>query len=510
MLGYEPFDVTDADGWDYQKAAHLLRRCMIGPTHAEILVAVSEGLDATLNRLFTPFEPSYERVLEFAGQDPNNKIPDAGEGSPEGEEFRRLKLLRRDLLGKWWMELMVRPEISLQERLTFFWHNHFTSDAGTVEYAERMFVQNELFRRSAFGNVRRLARDVTWDVAMLVYLDGATNVRTASENFINENYSRELLELYTMGVVDRQGRPNYTQRDVAEGARALTGLRVDGSPKEGYGGITSHFDRDRWDPGEKEYLGRRGALGADDVIDIIFSERSDAVARFICGKFYRYFVSLNPDSGIIDQMAADLVAADWDLSPMLRHLFASAHFYSDANRGALVKSSYDIHLFLVRSLAARNIPDFDDTLELTEPNDGMRARLMAIGHMPLHPPNVKGWPGGKSWVNSSTIASRLEFATKVVAGSYSAKDGTPLYTYDPIALARGFSDPENSRKLTSEIAAWMLGRDATATEFALLYATLLDGGVNYEWSLDDPAQKAGSRIRKLLGGVVQLPGFQLY
>ncbi len=506
-----PFVPADSDPWDYAKAAHLLRRAMIGPTEIEIRTAVAEGLDLTISRLMQPFEPDLDLIADFAGRDPEIGSPPPD--SPELDIWRAQQLGRRERLGRWWLQTIASSPVSIQERMTLFWHGHFISEMPAVEFAEFMYPQIRLFRTSALGNLRRIVADVTVDMAMLIYLSGTENRVEGDVRMVNENYARELMELFTMGPVNWEGEPNYTLADVQAAARSLSGWWYRLSPDgEYHRSIHSRFTPERWDPGIKTFMGHTGVLGSADIIDIIFARRGLQVARFICEKIYRNFVNLAPNRSVIDAMARLLVNSNWEIRPLMEALLKSAHFYLPDNIGALHRSSVDYHVGLIRTLGAGAVPDFTPGV-VGPPFNDLMFRLQRLGHMPLFPPNVKGWPGGRNWTNMASLPLRQRFATELAEGKieYSA-NGAPVqgYTYDPIAFARTFSDPGDISRLCDEMARCILPVPPSQSERAQLYAALLDGGVDYEWSISDPDQRPAHRIRRFLKAACKLPKHQLY
>jgi len=505
-----PWRGSAGDGWDYAKAAHLLRRAMIGPVDAEIRRAVDEGLDATIGRLLSRFDPSFYLIEDWVGDDSFEYF--APEEGPLLEVWLKEKLRRRERLGRWWLKVIVDSPVSIQERMTIFWHSHFVSDIRVVENAEWMYPQIALFRREALGNFRELTREVSKGLAMLKYLDGVESYVGDTESHINENYARELMELFTMGVTDWEGRPNYTQRDVSEVARALSGwTRKPSAQGPPYSDIAAEFVPSRWDAGSKTFLGRSGSFATDDVIDIIFTERADQVAKFICGKLYEAFVYNVIDRDVVAEMAELLKRSDWEIRPVIEALLRSGHFYDRANIGALPKSMVDYYVGLVRSLGVGDVDDFLPEGEV--PHNSLSGRMMRAGQMLLYPPSVKGWAGGRAWVSSAALPIRQKFAVDVVE----EKIGYPwqgewvkLLTIDPITIARGFPSPNDIHALAADMARFLLPLPPTEREMERLYLALLDGGVDYEWSIDDPDQQPGRRIRKFLKTAFQLAKYQLY
>ena len=498
--GLEPY----SGPFTYKEAAHLLRRCVVGPTQTEINQAVADGLDATIKKLLTPFTPSLTLIQDWAGQDPQVRPADAS----QAQALQDAVFQRREALLKWWMGAIATSPVSLQERMVLFWHNHFTSEMQAVNIPEFMLTQNQLFRSSMLGNFKQFVKDVTKDVAMLIYLDGAKNYKQGQRSNINENYARELQELYTMGVSDWDGNANYTQQDVSEAARALSGWGPSPSAKGSlYLGLTSLFIAQRWDSGTKTFLGKTGAWKADDIVDIIFEQRADQTAKFMCEKFYRWFVSDIPDRVVIAAMAETFRQGNWEIKPVIEQLLRSAHFFDETNIGAMEKSPTDYMIGAIRQLALTAVPDFNG--QTGRNTQDLRNRMSAQGMILFDPPNVKGWPGGRTWVSTSTLPLRQKFSIDVADGVLKNRQ-TPTYVFDPIAFAKQFSDPNDLTALSNEMARFLLNSEPSDAERQTLFDTILDGGKDYEWKIDDPAQKPDVRIRKFIKAAVQLAKYQLY
>ncbi|MDB5032939.1 MAG: hypothetical protein JWQ98_180 [Chlorobi bacterium] len=504
--GLEPYVPGSSDPWDYAKAAHLLRRIMVGPTDKEIRKAVADGFDTTVKNVFTTFTPPPTLIESFAGQDPQIR---PGSADPTViQDFSNANQQQRAQLHKWWLYTFANSPVSIQERMTLFWHNHFVSELNTVNFPEWMYGQNQLLRKNALGNFKQFVKDVTKDMAMLVYLDGIKNFKQGNKSSINENYGRELQELFTMGVVDWNGNPNYTQNDVSEAARALSGYSGTTSSKGTlYAGLQSQFIQARWDAGSKTFLGKTGAWKADDVVDIIFSERGDQVAKFICEKLYRAFVYDIPDRTVVAAMAETFKNGNWELKPVMDQLLRSRHFYDPTNIGALDRNPLDYIIGMVRGLGVTSVPDLQTGT--TRNGNDARNRMDSLGMTLFDPPNVKGWPGGRTWVSTSTLPVRQKFSIDVAAGSLK-QAGTGIYLLDPIAFAKNFPDPNDIHQLSDDMARFLLNVPPSASESAMLFAALLDSGVDYEWKIDDPQQKPAERIRKFLNAAFQLAKYQLY
>ncbi len=291
-------------------------------------------------------------------------------------------------LRNWWVEEMLATDQPLVERMVLFWHGHFTSALQKVRFAPAMFHQNALFRRHALGNFGALLRDVARDPAMLVYLDNAQN--RASQP--NENFARELLELFTLG------EGHYAESDIKAAARAFTGWSIDRDSG------AYRFYPAAHDSGPKTLLGQTGDLDGGDVVDILL--RQPRTAELIVGKLWREFVSLKPDGAEIARLATAFRAANYEIRPLLKALLSSATFRDAASRGGLIKSPVELIVGTVRVLG----------LPVPEKTRLVRA-MQSLGQVPFEPPNVKGWAGGEAWITTSTLLMRQQIMRRIIEAS---------------------------------------------------------------------------------------------
>ena len=394
-----------------------------------------------------------------------------------------------------------------------FWHNHFVSELDVVDIPQWMYVQNQLLRKNCLGNFKSLVQDITIDPAMLIYLDGFRNKKTVSGNQINENYARELMELFTCGVNDWNNTPNYTETDVKEAARSLSGWVIapsnhpDPAEKAVRLGRSGLFLQTNWDSGTKTFMGKTGNWKYTDIISILFSERADQIALFICEKIYRTFIYDIPDRIVIRAMA-DEFKLNWEIQPMLERLLRSAHFFDKVNIGAMYKSPIEFMLGNLRMMSINAVPDYaiQDTSRFSR---DVSNRLASLGQIIFNPPNVKGWPGGRTWVSTSTISQRHKFMMDVIDGKI-IFNKIQYYTFNPIAFAKSFPDSTNPRILCSDICNAMLNTSPSQKEFDALLETMLDGAKEYDWNLDDPSFQGDIRLRKFLNALIKLAKYQLY
>jgi len=305
-------------------------------------------------------------------------------GEDERRAFVRLQVERGLELKAWWLTEMLATPSPLTERMTLFWHNHFTSSLQKVRSPPLMLRQNALLRRHALGNFGELLHAVSRDPAMLVYLDSATSRRGQP----NENFARELMELFTLG----EGK--YGEQDIKEAARAFTGWSIDLDTGE-------HVFRPRiHDDGVKTVLGRTVRSG-DEVLDVLLARPE--TAEYVAARLWREFVSPQPQPEELKRLAAVFRDGQYDTRGVLRALLLSPAFWAPENRAALIKSPVELVIGTMRQL---NV-GVNDPLPFA-------FLLRALGQDVLSPPNVKGWPGGEAWINASTLLARKQFLERLL------------------------------------------------------------------------------------------------
>ena len=378
---------------DPPHATHLLRRTGFGARPAEIDALV--GMDV---------QTAIPVIVEAAINAP---LPDppvwANEAVPRRNDAQRQAYIQNngewmlELRGDWFRQMYLG---GLRERMTLFWHNHFVTEADAyLNLAVYAYRYVNTLRTHAVGNFKDFVHAIGTDPAMLYYLNGAQSVAGAP----NENYARELLELFTMGEFDQQGSPNYTQDDIQEIARALTGWVPDPFS------LTVQHVNALFDNSEKTIFGLTGAWGYDDVIDLLFEERGPQIATFICRKLYQAFVYEAPDESLVSDLADVFVANNYDLAPVLDVLLQSAHFMDEEAIGAQIKSPVTMVVGLLQEVLFETPPDnlffFLDRFAAF-----MEQRI-------LYPPNVAGWEEHHTWLNTTTLPLRWLVSEFLIYGS---------------------------------------------------------------------------------------------
>jgi uncharacterized protein (DUF1800 family) len=396
VAGDDP-EETLLDGDD---ARFFLTRVGFAPDNAEVARYVGLSREQAVDQVLAATHPEASTPMPAWVLEP---IPTRDERKVWTQEQRqaeqRTRGQRYEELRAWWVRKMLTTSSPLTERMTLFWHNHFTSGQDKVGYPQLMAQQNMLFRRGALGHFGELLHDVAKDPAMLQYLDGAGSRKGKP----NENFAREVMELFTLG----EGR--YSQQDVSEAARAYTGWTLD-PDTQGY-----VWRANLHDDGIKTVLGQSGPFDGDQVLDILLARPE--TATFVTTRLWREFVSDTTDPAQIASIATRFRASHYDIKVALRDLFLSDAFWDESNRGMLVKSPAE---FVVGTLR-----EFDIGYDSTAPFAG---EIRTLGENLFYPPNVKGWPGGTTWINSSTLLARKQFVEQLfrateTAAPHHAQDG---------------------------------------------------------------------------------------
>jgi hypothetical protein len=378
---WQAWKPSAADPWGRKWAAHLYRRAAFGPSRTELLEAERLGPEGTLDLLLRGRPQSEEtlKVLVDCGYE-------AAVRDGEGEQLRG-----------WWLYGILHGGHPLREKMTLFWHNHFATSIAKVQSPGLMFRQNCLLRTHALGKFGPLLQAIGRDGAMLVWLDSNRNVKGKP----NENYARELMELFSLGV------GHYTERDVREAARAFTGWHTNG---RGFA-----FNAGAHDAGPKTVLGQTGAWDGGDVVRIVLEQ--PAAARFLVRKLYHFLISEKavPPDALLEPLCASFRRSDYDIAALVKTMLASRHFYSDRAFRQRVKGPVEYVLGAVQAVYRRYGEKEADHRDL--PQQVLVGRLAAMGQPLFAPPNVKGWPGGRAWLNTSTVLERDNFAADLATGT---------------------------------------------------------------------------------------------
>ena len=353
------FEPTASAPWNVRSAAHLFRRAGFGATKSQLLDAVNVGPTAAAEAMLSDSQEPADFLAEMSS------LANAGLATGNPKQ-----------LSAWWTYRMLTTPAQLLEKLTLFWHGHFATSAEKVEDAQLVFAQNNLLRTYALGDFQALLLEISRDPAMLVYLDSATNRKAHP----NENYAREIMELFCLG------EGNYSEDDIRELARCFTGWEV----KRG----KFRFNRYQHDTSSKSILGQSGSFGGEEGVQIVV--RQNSAAEFIVSKLVNFLVMDEPwpTPELVAPLAAEMRENGMQIEPVVRRILTSNLFYSAYAIGRKVRSPVEFAIGFLRAFEGST-----NTFELAE-------AMETLGQGLFYPPSVKGWDGGRTWINSSTLLGR--------------------------------------------------------------------------------------------------------
>ncbi len=471
--------------WDARAAAHLLSRAAFGATPREIArlaaMPLDKAVDTLLDEAAAALPPSRPAWVKDVW---TNEMLFHRDQPPPAQEMLDEVFYRWfaeiDELRAWWFNEMVTTPGPLREVMTLFWHGHFTSATDKAYISQVMYEQNTTLRRHALGSFRQLLGAITIDPAMMIYLD----LEDSDKARANENYARELLELFTMGV----GR--YTEKDIKETARALTGWTLQappGTPRRAKDdptldrlytreGLVATFVPERHDPGPKTVFGRTADFGTEDVLDRVVEQ--PATGRFVAAKLIDFFGAADPKGTLRDRLAAVFVKERSEMRPVLRTLFSAAEFYAPASRGSLIKGPVALLAGAWRQLELEG-----------RPTPALTRMTAAMGQELFYPPNVKGWPGARFWIGAGTLAVRYHLADALLDGKVPAgltPPGPSRFTVFP-------RDPGPRKEMIARYLADEAKQRKSAIEVRFVPAKLFPEGAP-----SDPAALVDALLRRLV------------
>jgi uncharacterized protein (DUF1800 family) len=454
---WQPYVPSDKAPWDLKKAGHLYRRASFGATWGQLQNAVKAG--------------------------PERTIADMLRGEPGQEQFDRVTAPLAESIARsnsgaqaraWWLYRMLLGPHPLKEKITLFWHNHFATSNAKVNNVGFMLGQYELIRRHALGSFRTLLQEMSKDPAMMVWLDTAHS----KKGMPNENYARELMELFSLGI------GHYTEQDIREAARAFTGWEIQGKEVK--------LEQAQHDAGEKTVLEQKGKWTGDDIVRICLEQKSAPL--FITRKLYLFLVSETapPTDELLEPLAAEFRKSDYDFGALVRTILRSNLFFSPIVYRTKVKPPVDFALGMIRALEGR--------LGTT----ALAAALEELGQNVFYPPSVKGWDGGPAWLNGQTLLFRQNLALALT----STEDSRFGRHTDPSALARTRGKKSDEEVLDFFLQLFLQSDVPEESRQKLFDYQQQSTKQNYPvyWTKEDAADH---RVRALCHLVLTLPEFQL-
>ena len=520
---------TYSGTWSRTEAIHLLRRTMFGVREADIQTLAGMTSAAAVDYLFSnaPIAAPAPPVNNYQSNTPDTTGVLAGQTwvtAAYGDGA--INAQRRNSFKAWYVGQLLNQNGSILEKMTFFWANHFSTEADTIGDARYVYKHHAMLRANALGNFKSLVKSVTTDPGMLKYLNNYLNTKTAPD----ENYARELQELFTLG---KTNVPNYNQNDVKAAAEVLTGWRINGTT------LTGYFDATKHSTGSKQFSsfynnalinyqsGANGANETDQLIDMIFAKTE--TAEYLCRRLYRYFVYYDIDATIeltiIAPLAQTLISNNFDVVPVLKELLKSDHFFDANSRGCVIRNPLDYLIGTFRTFGVVLPANF--TVENTyKVWSYLRTTGSNIALDLADPPNVSGYPAYyqipeyyEAWINSNTLPKRMLFTDMLLGSGFSANTGTS-FKINVISFAQQCTNVSDPDMLVDWCVELLLGIGVSQTKKDSLKAILLSNQTsNYYWTqawnnyVATPnttnANIVTSRLKDLLMSITRLAEHQL-
>ncbi len=523
---------ADTSEWTFEKAAHLLRRATIGPTYDEITSSLNDGLHKTLNKLLDDSERIFDPPLNFLDEnDPETPLGETWVNSIKKRDDSK----RENSYAAWRVSLILdkKNPISIRENMVLFWQNHFATEAAVVNDARYVYWMHQKLRNNFLGNFKRIVKMINVDAMMLVYLSGIYNVKEAP----NENYARELLELFTVGKgpIDGDGSYTYyTEDDIIQASKVLTGWQVE---PDFAGSERQYFNSERHDTSTKTFSSKfsnkiitnNGEKEHEDLVDLIFE--NDRVSEYICEKIYRWFVYYVIDEEVKEKIILPLAKIfrdnNYEIKPVLEALFKSSHFYETHSIGAKIKSPIDFSLGTIRQLP------FSDYQEFNFRNKyffwrGKHANISDQGQSIIDSPNVAGWPAfyqaplyHEYWISSVTLPLRTTQIKSFLsnAGISGFQDGLKTIC-QPMDFVMKLDKPQDINLIVDEFCKWLLPvANELSEEIKNDLKNIVLGGNPNIWedefndyindSSDEKREGLNKKLRQLLKEICLMPKYYL-
>ncbi len=493
--GLEPY----SGSWDFSTAAHLLRRTTYGARKQDIQEAVDIGLESIIDQLLSDKSLPAEPINFSYDEDPDVAIGQSWINKPysDGENRNKIINARRRSLASWTLRTLTNSGIHIREKMTLFWNNHFVTQASVLKDPNLIYFHNNLLRSHALGNFRTMAEEVTVSPSMLRYLNGNQNTK----NSPNENYARELLELFTVGKGAQVGSGDYTtftEEDVLAAAKVLTGWRDEGYYLRNADKPGSYFTNGRHDVSEKVFSERLGEAivynryGEEykDLLRILLKRENTALN--LARKLYRWFVyydiSDEIESTIISGLAKSLIDNDYEIKPVLKLLLQSAHFYEICSVGPMIKNPMD---FLINLFRQFNVSFPENQVESYIVNNEIIRGLEGFDFNYYEPPNVAGHKAYyqeplyyRTWITAVTLPLRQAYTNVMSIGNINLRNTDATLGIDILQHISEFDSPSDPNALIEELEAIHLPQRLTENQRATLKEILIPGLPDFEWTVE--------------------------
>lgn len=455
------------DNW--KKINHLYLRAGFGLSPTEAIEKQDSTLATEISHLFKIKGNNFELTVPNKFNTLNNQLERMADGAAKRQTLVKARALTPNVNFQW-LEEMVKGKYPLVERMTLFWHGHF---ACLTRMPNLVTKQINTIRNNALGNFRDLVHDIAKDPSMIFYLNNQQN----NKKVPNENFARELMELFTIG------RGNYTEKDIKEAGRAFTGWKAERRTAK------FKFTDRQHDYGTKTFMGRQGDFNGEDIINIILENRN--TSKFIATKIYKYFVNPKVIDSQVEELADVFFRTDYNIAEMMKHLFTRNWFYDQRNIGVKIKSPIDLIVGTIKTLDL-NFKEKKKFYQLQK----------SLGQVLFQPPNVAGWPGDRAWIDNSTLMTRL---TLPVLLNNKKLD---------IILGKKKRQAPSSAEVSVNLCPYMEhfegSSDEDLADFLFGYLLQTKTSVKKEVIYDQFVSSSEvDRIRKMLFRIMSLPEYQL-
>ena len=505
---------------------HLFRRVLFGVKPADISKVKGKSLNEVLDMLLIADPTPDPPVNNYNNTNYTDPVVPLGQSWVTAPNDGNATGYRNSSFKSWWTGLMLNQNTSIHEKMVLFWHNHFATETIDINDARYSYKHNALLRKFALGNFKSLVKEITLDPGMLRYLNGYLNNKTSPD----ENYARELQELFTLG---KGPKSNYTESDVKQAAKVLTGYTVNATT------ITSTFDSTKHDTGNKQFssfynntliTGKTGAAGAtelDELINMIFQQPETAL--YICRRLYRFFVYYEIDeateTNLIVPLAALFRSNNYEIKPVLKALFSSEHFYDPVNRACMIKGPVDLCIGLCREFNVV-FPLSTDTVNHYYMHEYIRTQASNMQQNLGDPPSVAGWAAyyqepqfHKLWINADTLPRRSQFSDTMIGNGYT-RNGKNI-TIDILSFVDSLSNPADPNILITDSLSIIYAIDISKEVKDFLKSILLSGQstdsywtaawVTYKANVNNTANRTIvlTRLKSMFKYLMNLPEYQL-
>ncbi|MBC7949671.1 MAG: DUF1800 domain-containing protein [Chitinophagaceae bacterium] len=515
--------------WTRNEVQHLLKRTLFGSTRADIAYFLGRTVDQAVNELLNPTAPlPSPPINDYSPATPDPAVAAGATWVNNPTNDGTLNSQRRNSFKKWWAGQMINQDRSIREKITLFWSDHFGTETTTINFSHYVYWHHAMLRQNCLGNFKQLIKSVTLDAGMLRYLNGYLNTASAPD----ENYARELQELFTLG---KGPTVLYTEDDVRKAAKVLTGWRINNTT------YAVFFDATRHDSTSKQFssyyggttiagqTGANGALETDDLINMLFAK--DEVSKYICRCLYRWFVYYKIDAAaetnVIEPLAAIFRTNNFEIKPVLSALLKSEHFFDVLNQGCLIKSPVDN---VVSSLREFGVVFPNTTTEYADAYgmwNYIRNWFTNMGQDIGDPPDVSGWPAyyqepqfHEMWINSDTLPKRNQFTDIMITNGYT-RNGKKI-VINAVAFTQSLPNPSDPNLLLDDALAilYRVPISATAKQTIKEQILLSNQTQDYYWTnawnayIVNPADTASfnivnTRLKSLYQYLMNLSEYQL-